>query len=71
MDLRDRGTSAHDRDAAATAQCDVLGGILRRHAAPEQVVVQARHGLARLPEAGDRGVFLGQLVDPNVLDARR
>src|SRR5690606_15943927 len=60
VDWADGRAGAQDRDAAAAAHGDVLGAVFRGKPPPIERVVEPRHGLARLPEAGDRSVFLRQ-----------
>jgi hypothetical protein len=63
VDLAERRRRAGERDATAARDADVLGAVLRGHAAPVEAVVVTGDGLAQLPDAGHRGVLVVRGVD--------
>src|SRR6266540_4267230 len=62
---------AGERGAATARDADVLGAVLRRHAAAVMPVVEIRDRFAQLGDTGDGRVFLIVDVDRDLLDARR
>ena len=71
VDAAERGGGAGEGQPAAAADGDVLGAVLRGHAAPVGAVVEVGDGGAQLGDAGDRRVLVIPRVDGHRLDARR
>src|SRR4029079_11820894 len=70
VDRAKAGRRTRERRAPATGDADVLGAVLRRHAAPVEAVVERGDRLAQLGVAGHRRVLLIADGDRDVFDAR-